>query len=293
MPELPEVQTVVNDLLAAGIVGCSIIAARVFWPRSVAMPSAEAFCRAIVGQRIENVWRRAKYLIMDLSGGDHLFVHLRMSGRIHLVAPDEPRAKHEHVVIDLHDGRQLRLHDTRKFGRMYLTRHRDQVIGQLGPEPLSGDFTAAILLARLHEHDRQLKPLLLDQTFLAGLGNIYVDEALWEAKLHPCRRSSSVSEEEGRRLHRAIRATLRRGIKNAGTSLGDGKGNFYSVEKRQGRNAQTLNVFRRTDAPCPRCETRITRIIVGQRGTHLCPACQTLPSSNKTNLPDTLGVSDR
>ena len=277
MPELPEVETVVNDLLASGIVGRTITGARVFWPRSVAMPSAEAFCQALPGRAIERVWRRAKYLIMDLSGGDHLLAHLRMSGRIHLVAPDEPRAKHEHIVIDLDDGRQIRLHDTRKFGRMYLVREFDAVLGHLGPEPLSGDFTAAILLARLHEHDRQLKPLLLDQAFLAGLGNIYTDEALWEAQIHPCRRSSSISEEEARRLHRAIQSVLRRGIENAGTSLGNGKANFYSVKKRQGRNVQALNVFRRTDLPCPRCATRIERIIVGQRSTHLCPACQPFP----------------
>ena len=277
MPELPEVETVVNDLLASGIVGRTITGARVFWPRSVAMPSAEAFCQALPGRAIERVWRRAKYLIMDLSGGEHLLAHLRMSGRIHLVAMDEPRAKHEHIVIDLDDGRQLRLHDTRKFGRMYLVRELDAVLGHLGPEPLSGDFTADILLARLHEHDRQMKPLLLDQAFLAGLGNIYTDEALWEAQIHPCRRSSSISEEEARRLHRAIQSVLRRGIENAGTSLGNGKANFYSVKKRQGRNAQALNVFRRTDLPCPRCATRIERIIVGQRSTHLCPFCQPFP----------------
>ena len=277
MPELPEVETVVNDLLASGIVGRTITGARVFWPRSVAMPSAEAFCQALPGRAIERVWRRAKYLIMDLSGGEHLLAHLRMSGRIHLVAMDEPRAKHEHIVIDLDDGRQLRLHDTRKFGRMYLVRELDAVLGHLGPEPLSGDFTADILLARLHEHDRQMKPLLLDQAFLAGLGNIYTDEALWEAQIHPCRRSSSISEEEARRLHRAIQSVLRRGIENAGTSLGNGKANFYSVKKRQGRNVQALNVFRRTDLPCPRCATRIERIIVGQRSTHLCPACQPFP----------------
>ena len=277
MPELPEVETVVNDLLASGIVGRTITGARVFWPRSVAMPSAEAFCQALPCRAIERVWRRAKYLIMDLSGGEHLLAHLRMSGRIHLVAMDEPRAKHEHIVIDLDDGRQLRLHDTRKFGRMYLVRELDAVLGHLGPEPLSGDFTADILLARLHEHDRQMKPLLLDQAFLAGLGNIYTDEALWEAQIHPCRRSSSISEEEARRLHRAIQSVLRRGIENAGTSLGNGKANFYSVKKRQGRNAQALNVFRRTDLPCPRCATRIERIIVGQRSTHLCPFCQPSP----------------
>ena len=277
MPELPEVQTVVKDLRAAGIVGATIARAEVFWPRSVAMPSAEEFCRRIAGQTIADIWRRAKYIIMDFANGEHLLIHLRMSGRMHLVDPAEPRAKHEHIVLDLDRGKQLRFHDPRKFGRMYLAQNVDDVVGKLGVEPLSGDFTAALLLVKLHEHQRMLKPLLLDQTFLAGLGNIYVDEALWEAKLHPRRLSSTVSPQDAEALHAAIRHVLRRGIAYGGTTLGNGKANFYSIDKQQGRHREALQVFRRTNAPCPRCQTPIERLIVGQRSTHICPVCQMLP----------------
>lgn len=277
MPELPEVQTVVNDLLAAGIVGATLARADVFWPRSVAMPSAEEFCQRLAGQTIADIWRRAKYIIIDFASGEHLLIHLRMSGRLHFADPAEPRTKHEHIVLDLDRGRQLRFHDPRKFGRMYLARTVDDVVGKLGVEPLSGDFTATLLLARLHEHRRLLKPLLLDQTFLAGLGNIYADEALWEAKLHPRRLSDTVSPQETEALYGAIQHVLRRGIEYGGTTLGHGKSNFYSIDGQQGRHSNALQVFRRTGQPCPRCQTPIERIIVGQRSTHICPACQTLP----------------
>ena len=119
-----------------------------------------------------------------------------------------------------------------------------------------------------------IKPLLLDQTFLAGLGNIYVDEALWKAKIHPRRSSSSLTKNETAALHQAIPQVLNKGLKNMGTSLGTGKGNFYSVANRRGRNEDLLNVFRRTDLPCPRCKSPIERIVVGQRSTHICPRCQ-------------------
>lgn len=276
MPELPEVQTVVNDLNTAGLPGMTITGAEVFWAKTVDTISSEEFCRNITGQRIQSIWRRAKYIVWDFFDSKHLLIHLRMSGRLRLVMPGEVRAKHEHVVLDLNDGRQLRFHDTRKFGRMYLVADPGLVVGHLGPEPLEKSFTANMLCEGLHTHKRQLKPLLLDQTFIAGLGNIYVDEALWEAKLHPCRLSSSLSEEEATVLHRAIRKVLKRGLKNLGTTLGTGKANFYSVSQRKGRNRDELNVFRRTDLPCPRCKNPIERIVVGQRSTHICPICQNL-----------------
>ncbi len=276
MPELPEVQTVVNDLNAAGIPGTTITAAQVFWSRTVDSLSPEEFCRNIKGQTLQTIWRRGKYIVIDFFGGDHLLIHLRMSGRLHLMKSEEPCAKHEHVILNLNDGRQLRFHDTRKFGRMYLVNDHKTILGQLGPEPLEKTFTAKILTERLHSRKRLLKPLLLDQTFIAGLGNIYVDEALWEAKLHPLRLSSTLAEAEIKALHRAIRNVLKRGLKNLGTTLGSGKANFYSVGRRQGRNREELNVFRRMAFPCPRCNTSIERIIVGQRSTHICPTCQKL-----------------
>jgi formamidopyrimidine-DNA glycosylase len=276
MPELPEVQTVVNDLNTAALPGQTITAARVFWPRTVAPLTPEAFCRQIRGQRIDTIWRRAKYIVFDFSGGAHLLIHLRMSGRLHLAAPAAPRAKHEHLILELDGGRHLRFHDTRKFGRALLLDDAEPVLGKLGPEPLADDFTAAVLADGLRQRKRQLKPLLLDQTFLAGLGNIYADEALWEARLHPCRIAASLTPAEAQALHRAIRLVLQRGITNLGTTLGAGQANFSSVGRRTGSNREQLNVFRRTAAPCPRCQTPIQRIVVGQRSTHVCPVCQTL-----------------
>lgn len=274
MPELPEVQTIVNDLRAARLEGQTIKAAKVFWARTIAEPSAKAFCNQIRGRTIDAIHRRGKFIVFDFHNHCHLLMHLRMSGRLHLVSAKKPRKKHEHVLLYLDDGQQLRFHDTRKFGRLYLMSDADPILGRLGPEPLAQGFTHQKLAGRLKARKRLLKPLLLDQTFIAGLGNIYVDEALWESKIHPCRMAASLSETEMRALHRAIPRVLKQGLKNLGTSLGNAKTNFYSVAKHQGRNSDQLNVFRRTGRPCPRCNTEIQRILVGQRSTHICPKCQ-------------------
>lgn len=276
MPELPEVQTIVNDLKAAGIEGAVITAAKVYWPRTIAEPSAISFCQRITGKKIEAVGRRGKFIVFELKDGDNLLIHLRMSGRLHLVVRDLPREKHEHVILNFIDGNQLRFHDTRKFGRIYLTADADKILGRLGLEPLTGGFTRKILTRQLHRRKRRIKPLLLDQTFIAGLGNIYVDEALWESRIHPCRMAATLSDREIRVLHRAVPKVLKRGLKNLGTSLGTGKTNFYSIAKHQGRNRDELNVFRRTGCPCRRCRTKIQRIVVAQRSTHICPGCQVL-----------------
>ncbi len=151
-----------------------------------------------------------------------------------------------------------------------------KILDRLGPEPLENGFTTKLLAGRLGRHKRLLKPLLLDQAFVAGLGNIYVDEALWDAKLHPNRIAATLSMNEIKALHRAIPRVLKRGLKNLGTSLGTGEANFYSVARHRGRNKDELKVFRRTDHPCPRCKNSIERIIVGQRSTHICPRCQKL-----------------
>ena len=274
MPELPEVQTIVNDLNAADLIGISISAARVFWPRTIAEPTQNVFCRRVQGQKFTTIWRRGKYLVFDLNDGNSLLLHLRMSGRLHLVSANVPHSKHEHVILSFDDGRQLRFHDPRKFGRLYLVKDPERILDRLGPEPLESGFTAKTLAKALSPRKRLLKPLLLDQSFIAGLGNIYVDEALWESKLHPCRSAATLSPSEIKALHRAIPRVLKRGLKNLGTSLGTGETNFYSVAKHRGRNKDRLKVFRRTDLPCPRCKTAIERIIVGQRSTHICKSCQ-------------------
>ena len=275
MPELPEVETVVRDLCQADVVGRTITGTRISWPRTIEGMAQSTFCDRLCGCRILDIQRRAKYIVIPISSRQWLLIHLRMTGRLHLEASRVPVALHERVALQLDDGRELRFIDTRKFGRWILTENVASVLGVLGPEPLAPDFRVKHLAHILHAHQRMLKPMLLDQHIIAGLGNIYVDEALWEAGLHPCRSSKSLSSSDVNRLHRAIRTVLHRGIRSMGTSLGTGKGNFYSVAGRRGRNQDGLRVFRRQGNPCPRCNTQIERLIVAQRSTHLCPTCQT------------------
>ncbi len=274
MPELPEVQTVVNDMIAAGVQGATITGARVFWPRTIDTHHSYDFCRKISRRQIKAITRRGKYIVFHLVPQDCLVVHLRMTGRFHLQPAGTRRSKHDHVVFRLDDKRQLLFFDTRKFGRFSLVPDPDIIVGCLGPEPLGSGFTARSLTGMLASRSRQIKPLLLDQRFLAGLGNIYVDEALWEARIHPLRNSAGLTPAESKRLHRAIRKVLRKGLKNFGTTLGKGASNFYSIGRKSGQNREQLNVFRRTDEDCPRCGNAVKCLVVGQRSTHICSVCQ-------------------
>ena len=288
MPELPEVQTVVDRLNRQGVTGRTITAAAVYWPKTIAEPDPDRFCRIVRGRTIRKIGRRGKFIVLRLSGQLTLLVHLRMSGRLTCTAAAPARSKHEHVILDIGGQRQLRFHDPRKFGRFVLTRSPRSVLERLGPEPLGRRFTGKCLRAMLDGSRRRIKPLLLDQHVIAGLGNIYVDEALWRAGVHPLRCSGSLTEQETQRLHRAIRHVLRQGIRNQGTSLGRGQSNFHSADNRPGRNAGELNVFRRTGKACPRCSTTIRRIVVAQRSSHICPVCQADPDKNGTGAADQL-----
>lgn len=274
MPELPEVQTVVDDLKAAGFEGVAITRADISWPGTIFGLSTATFQRCIKGKTIAAIRRRGKFIVFDFDQGGHLLIHLRMSGRLRVGACAEPRSKHDHVILSLSDHRQLRFHDTRKFGRFYLVHDTDPVLGHLGPEPLDPSFGAAEFAERLRSRCRMIKPLLLDQSFIAGLGNIYVDEALWDARIHPCKIAAELDNPTARSLYRSIRKVLRRGLKNMGTTLGSGQTNFFSIAGRNGHNREELKVFRRTGSDCPRCRTAIKRIVVGQRSTHICERCQ-------------------
>jgi formamidopyrimidine-DNA glycosylase len=274
VPELPEVQTIVDVLNASGLPGCRIREVSVFWPKTIATSSPESFCSQLAGRTISAVRRRAKYIILELIPESFLLIHLRMTGRLELMDKPVTPTAHVHVVLELDHGRSLVFQDTRKFGRFFLTSTPDRIIGALGPEPLTPAFSAQSLAVQLNRHQRMIKPLLLDQTFVSGLGNIYVDEALWTASIHPQRPSHSLSWQEIKALHRAIRSVLRQAIRNGGTSLGTGKGNYVSPHRAQGSNGRQLNVFRRAGQPCKRCGRTIQRIVVAQRGTHVCPGCQ-------------------
>ena len=276
MPELPEVETVVRDLRAAGLVGARITHARISWNRSIAAPAPDHFSSAIRGLNILRLSRRGKFIRIELAHGLVLLVHLRMTGRLHLAIADDPAPAppHARVRLGLDDGRTLVFSDPRKFGRLWLTTTPANVLGHLGPEPLA--ISPDAFTARLAKRASALKPLLLDQSFLAGIGNIYADEALWTARLHPLRPSDSLSPAETRTLLRAIQTVLRRGIRNLGTSLGSGKTNFRLPRGEPGRNREHLRAYGQSGRPCPRCRHPIVRILVAQRATHLCPACQRL-----------------
>jgi formamidopyrimidine-DNA glycosylase len=277
MPELPEVQTVVDALHAEGIVGLHIIGVDVRRARNVAGVRAVVFARRLRGRTIAAVQRRGKFIVMPLDDGTALLTHLRMSGQLIWRQPTEPCDPHDRVSITFTNGRQLRFHDTRAFGRMHLVADPREILGHLGPEPLGPAFTVKTLADVLRTRARMLKPLLLDQTQIAGIGNIYADEALWLARLHPRRVSNTLRDTEIGALYRAIRHVLRKGIRNLGTRLGGGEPNFTLPGTGRSRNHERLHVFRRTGQACSRCGTAVQRMIVAQRGTHICPQCQLEP----------------
>lgn len=266
MPELPEVETFARQLKPA-LVGKKILSADLRWNRTLATPSPKKFKEQIEGQKIKDVTRRAKYLILHLSSFS-LLVHLRMSGDLLVRNSTISPAKHDRLLLKLSGNKTLAFNDTRKFGRVWLTADMETVLGKLGPEPFSKEFTPQWLHTALHHKKRQLKPLLLDQTFLAGLGNIYTDEALHIAKLHPVAASDSVTAKQAEALHEAIRKVLKEGIRRNGASI--------DWAYRGGQFQHYFRVYDREGTACPVCGTEIQKIIVGQRGTHFCPQCQTV-----------------
>jgi formamidopyrimidine-DNA glycosylase len=271
MPELPEVETIARKL-RPHLLGSVIQEADLRWARTLAFPSPKKFKALIKGQEIKEVTRRAKYFILYLSDYS-LLIHLRMSGDLSMKEGKIKPEKHDRLILRLlaKDGslRNLVFNDTRKFGRVWLMADPEQVLGTMGPEPLSKRFTPQWLYTALHGRHRLLKPLLLDQTFLAGLGNIYTDESLHLAKLHPLISSDSITIEQAKALHEAIRKVLKEGIRRNGASI--------DWVYRGGEFQNYFRVYDRAGKPCPVCGTLIERILVGQRSTHFCPNCQVLP----------------
>lgn len=270
MPELPEVETVVRALRGP-LAGRTIVSAAYDWPNCLVTPDGPLFTARIVGQPVRGVARRGKYILIALDP-DTLIIHLKMTGRLYVVpngAADEAD-RWVHFTFQLDNAHQLRFSDARKFGRVYLVEDAAQIVGALGPEPLEDTFTLAAFRARLAGRVGLLKPLLLNQAFVAGLGNIYADEALFAAGLHPLRRADSLADEEIARLHAAIRATLAAGVAREGASV-----NWYrKPDGTRGSAQMALNVYGRADQPCPRCGQPIERAVIGGRSTYYCPACQ-------------------
>jgi len=276
MPELPEVETIVQRLRngspeCSPVPGHTIHSVEVTWDRIIEEPDPHTFKLKLVGQTIQNVSRRGKFLHFSLDEG-HLIGHLRMSGdmrmekRITNEGSPLPSEDYDRVIINFREPWRMAFSSIRKFGRMWFVQDPQTVLGNLGPEPLEPDFTPELLFKIFQSHHRQIKPFLMDQKTIAGMGNIYTDEALFRAKIHPRRRSDSLSRFETDSLHASIQATLRQGIQQFGASV--------DWVYRGGEFQNHFNVYQKDGEPCPRCGTTLQKTRVGQRGTHFCPSCQ-------------------
>jgi formamidopyrimidine-DNA glycosylase len=241
-----------------------------------------AFSALIENRVVQDLRRRGKYLFVDLDDGAALLIHLRMTGQLISAPSEQPSVRFEHLKLTFDGGGSLRFADQRKFGRVvYLPPQTpDPLIGKLGPEPLSEAFSARYLFAYSRKRTAPIKALLLDQRAIAGLGNIYVDEALWLAKLHPLVPAGSLDAEECGRLARAVKRVIRSGIEHRGTTLS----HFVDGDGASGGNQHHLNAYGRgrKGDPCLRCATPMQWLTVGGRTSHFCPMCQTLPSEPET-----------
>ena len=287
MPELPEVETVARDLRPR-LVGATILGARTNWVRTLRSQDPIAFADGVAGRSVLAVGRRGKQLVVELSGDAALTIHLKMTGQLFVVSAEVPEDPYVRLVLELAGGRELRFRDIRKFGKIGLY-GRDPVSGDLveeiggaavfagvGPEPLDQAFTLRAFRKLVRRRKGRLKPLLTDQSFLAGVGNIYADEALWRARLHPLRSASSLRPPDERRLYEAIRGVLGEAVERRGSSIDD-----YTAPDGDGSMQETLDVYQRTGEPCSRCGRPIKRIVIGARSTHFCSWCQRLPAADR------------
>lgn len=273
MPELPEVENYKRDLNEL-LVGRRFTGVHVDWPNQIGAPSIDELKCRLPGQQVASVGRRGKYLLFWLSGGDTLLIHLKMSGRLYIEPGSAPADPQAHVVFRLGGGDELRFHDPRKFGRVYLVGDPADVVGKLGQEPLDEDFTVERFAGMLAGRRGRIKPLLLNQEFLAGLGNIYTDEVLHRAGLHPLRTADTLKADEIKLLHAAIQFTLRQAIRHRGTSF---SWVYRDVYGEPGSFQSQLQVYNRAGEPCYQCGAPVERVVVGQRGTYVCPTCQPAP----------------
>ncbi len=295
MPELPEVETVARDLKPL-IVGSTIRGLRLEWLRTLRSEDPDAFRAAVVGRRIDDVGRRAKLVVIELEDDLAITIHLKMTGQLFVLPADSPVDPYVRLVLELDGGREIRFRDIRKFGRVGISTRDEarELVGELGgpkgfkgfgPEPLAEAFTLRAFRERLRARRGRLKPLLTDQSFVAGVGNIYADEALWRARLHPLRSASSLQPPDERRLYEELRGVLREAIERRGSSIDD-----YTAPEGDGSMQERLLVYQRSGEPCPRCGRPIRRIVVGGRATHFCSWCQRLPVEDRKGAAKVLAT---
>jgi formamidopyrimidine-DNA glycosylase len=271
MPELPEVETIKEDLRGL-VVGSKIERAEVLDLSLVERPSTEEFVGRLEGVGITGARRRAKHLIVELNSGDSLVFQLKIGGQLLLVPPVGEPATALMLVLHLDGERRLFLRDETGFTRARLldAGELEERLSSLGPEPLQGGFEADYLPRTIGSRRAQIKPLLLDQKVVSGIGNIYVDEILYDARLHPRRKANTLSEGEWESLYDAIRSNLAAGVEHRGTTVRL----FRDVLDRHGEHQNYLRVFEKHGQPCPGCEGQVVREKVSGRPSHFCPACQ-------------------
>jgi len=270
LPELPEVETIVRGL-ARAIVGKTIESAEIRLPKMVIAPPRLSFPSAVAGERVTGVARRGKYAIVELASGHALVTSLRMTGRLVVAVKGEPESPGTHVILHFTDGARLRFSDVRTFGRMRLVRPGEAWDRELGIEPLSSGFTQEAFIGMLSGRTTPIKALLLDQRRVAGIGNIYACEALWEARIRPSRPAGILTKPATCRLRRAIVEVLQRAIEMRGTSVDD----YVDADGLQGGFQNDLSVYGRNGRLCRRCgKSRIVRTVLAQRGTWWCRRCQ-------------------
>ncbi len=269
MPELPEVETIKNEL-APLVTGRHIEFIEFFWAKTLLSPLIPELEARVTGKLVMGLERRGKYLILKLDSGDSLLVHLRMTGSFFVSHDKDMLPKHTRVVIRLDDGANLYFIDPRKFGKFQLVDGGSvKVLAKLGPEPLLNGFTSAVLGKLLEGRKAPIKATLVDQKVIAGIGNMYADEVLYESRLNPLKPSDSLSSDEIKRLHKAIKHVLKQAIENKGASIS----NYFRPGGEKGTAHQEFKVAHRK-GDCSLCGGPIKRIVVRQRGTYFCPVCQ-------------------
>lgn len=267
MPELPEVETVKNSI-KKDLVNQEFISLKIFWHKVIQNISFKNFKSQIINKKIINIYRRAKYIILEYN--DFLVaIHLRMTGKLYMQDLNSKLPKHTSLVLKL-KKKQLVFEDTRKFGRFYLFENKQYLDTKLGIEPLDAKFTNSWLIKNLKLKNRQIKSLLFDQSFIVGLGNIYIDESLWLSKIHPLTKSNEIPLANVKILRSSIVEVLKKSIKLGGTTIRDYTYDFSYV----GNYSLNLNVYGKDGLNCNRCKNLIIKMKVAQRGTHICTKCQ-------------------
>ena len=272
MPELPEVETVRRGLMSL-VAGSKVSQVEVLYPKMI-IGASDEFKQRLTGQTLERIDRRGKFLLLRFSNEWTVISHLRMEGKYFVRQADAPVEKHTHVIFTLADGRQLRYNDVRTFGRMPLVQTGSEQtiksLAKLGPEPTAAEFSFATFYEQLQKKKKAIKPALLDQNLVVGIGNIYADEILWLSKVHPATPCNQLTSKQAQAIHDNTIEELSKAVEAGGTTIRS----YTDAFEQTGSFQFALHAYGQTGKPCPRCQTPIEKIVLAQRGTHFCPHCQ-------------------